>query len=165
MEFGSDRPGCVQTATVRECRLAGLLEKRIRPQLIRFVQTMPMKRAGQGDQRGASKADLVWHAGNLRRAHDVRLQNAKGVVLDLRGRNVGPELKPDERRGDRSALRRDDAPKPFPAGANGLTPFPSRERSCRAWVDRRRAGLPIPPTRSHKATNESVSGRQRFFSA
>jgi hypothetical protein len=61
---------------------------------------------------GASKADLVGRAYNLRRPSDiagtytsvgagvaagggastVRLQNAKGVVLDLRGRNIGLEL-------------------------------------------------------------------------
>ncbi|MBA1157023.1 hypothetical protein [Microvirga mediterraneensis] len=61
---------------------------------------------------GASKADLVGRAYNLRRASDIagtytavgaggavgggasgiRLQNARGVVLDLRGRNVGLEL-------------------------------------------------------------------------
>lgn len=61
---------------------------------------------------GASKADLVGNAYNLRRASDIagtytaigagvaagggasgiRLQNAKGVVLDLRGRNIGLEL-------------------------------------------------------------------------
>ena len=61
---------------------------------------------------GASKADLAGRAYNLRRASDIagtytavgasaaagggvssiRLQNAKGVVLDLRGRNVGLEL-------------------------------------------------------------------------
>ena len=61
---------------------------------------------------GASKADLVGRAYNLRQASDItgtytavgggvaagggvsgiRLQNAKGVVLDLRGRNLGLEL-------------------------------------------------------------------------
>jgi hypothetical protein len=61
---------------------------------------------------GASKADLVGQAYNLRRASDIagtytavavgaaagggastiRLQNAKGVVLDLRGRSIGLEL-------------------------------------------------------------------------
>ncbi len=61
---------------------------------------------------GASKADLVGRAYNLRRASDIvgtytavgaggavgggasgiRLQNARGVVLDLRGRNIGLEL-------------------------------------------------------------------------
>ncbi|MDF2810900.1 MAG: hypothetical protein K0S56_1931 [Microvirga sp.] len=61
---------------------------------------------------GVSKADLVGTAHNLRRASDIagtytaigagvaagggasgiRLQNAKGVVLDLRGRNIGLEL-------------------------------------------------------------------------
>jgi hypothetical protein len=61
---------------------------------------------------GMSKADLVGTASNLRRASDIagtytaigagvaagggassiRLQNAKGVVLDLRGRNIGLEL-------------------------------------------------------------------------
>jgi len=61
---------------------------------------------------GASKADLVGRAYNLRRASDIagtytavgaavaagggvsgiRLQNAKGVVLDLRGRNTGLEF-------------------------------------------------------------------------
>ena len=61
---------------------------------------------------GASKADLVGRALNLRQASDIagtytavaagvaagggasgiRLQNAKGVVLDLRGRNIGLEL-------------------------------------------------------------------------
>lgn len=61
---------------------------------------------------GASKADLVGRAYNLRRASDIagtytavgasaaagggvssiRLQNAKGVVLDLRGRSIGLEL-------------------------------------------------------------------------
>lgn len=61
---------------------------------------------------GASKADLVGRAYNLRRASDIagtysavgvsaaagggassiRLQNARGVVLELRGRNVGLEL-------------------------------------------------------------------------
>jgi hypothetical protein len=61
---------------------------------------------------GASKADLVGRAYNLRRASDIagtytavgagvtagggaagiRLQNAKGVVLDLRGRNIGLEF-------------------------------------------------------------------------
>jgi len=61
---------------------------------------------------GASKADLVGRAYNLRRVSDiagtytavgagvaagggassVRLQNAKGVVLDLRGRTIGLEL-------------------------------------------------------------------------
>ena len=61
---------------------------------------------------GASKADLVGRAYNLRRATDIagtytavgvgaaagggvssiRLQNARGVVLDLRGRNIGLEL-------------------------------------------------------------------------
>ena len=61
---------------------------------------------------GASKADLVGRAYNLRRASDIagtytavgggvavgggasgiRLQNARGVVLDLHGRNVGLEF-------------------------------------------------------------------------
>ncbi|WP_245435668.1 hypothetical protein [Microvirga calopogonii] len=61
---------------------------------------------------GASKADLVGRAYNLRRATDIigtysavgggvavgggasgiRLQNARGVVLELRGRNIGLEL-------------------------------------------------------------------------
>jgi hypothetical protein len=61
---------------------------------------------------GASKADLVGRAYNLRRASDIagtytavgvgaaagggastiRLQNARGVVLDLRGRTIGLEL-------------------------------------------------------------------------
>src|SRR4051794_33071046 len=61
---------------------------------------------------GASKADLVGRAYNLRRVSDVagtytavgggvsvgggasgiRLQNARGVVLELRGRNVGLEF-------------------------------------------------------------------------
>jgi hypothetical protein len=59
---------------------------------------------------GASKADLVGSASNLRRASDIagtytavgaaagggastiRLQNARGVVLDLRGRTIGLEL-------------------------------------------------------------------------
>src|SRR5215212_9228971 len=61
---------------------------------------------------GASKADLVGRAYNLRRVSDIagtytavgagaavargaaglRLQNAKGVVLDLRGRNTGLEF-------------------------------------------------------------------------
>ena len=61
---------------------------------------------------GASKADLVGQAYNLRRASDIagtytsvgagvaagggvssiRLQNAKGVVLELRGRNIGLEF-------------------------------------------------------------------------
>ncbi|WP_262265738.1 hypothetical protein [Microvirga yunnanensis] len=61
---------------------------------------------------GASKADLVGRAYNLRRATDIvgtysavggsvavgggasgiRLQNARGVVLDLRGRNIGLEF-------------------------------------------------------------------------
>jgi hypothetical protein len=61
---------------------------------------------------GASKADLVGRAYNLRRPTDIagtytavgvgaaagggvssiRLQNTKGVVLDLRGRNIGLEL-------------------------------------------------------------------------
>ncbi|KLK93449.1 hypothetical protein AA309_09020 [Microvirga vignae] len=61
---------------------------------------------------GASKADLVGRAYNLRRASDIagtytavgvgaaagggvssiRLQNARGIVLDLRGRNIGLEL-------------------------------------------------------------------------
>ena len=61
---------------------------------------------------GASKADLVGRAFNLRQASDIagtytavgagvavaggasgiRLQNAKGVVLELRGRNIGLEL-------------------------------------------------------------------------
>jgi hypothetical protein len=61
---------------------------------------------------GASKADLVGRAYNLQRASDIagtytavgasaaagggasgiRLQNARGVVLDLRGRNIGLEL-------------------------------------------------------------------------
>jgi hypothetical protein len=61
---------------------------------------------------GASKADLVGTAHNLRRPADIagtytavgagvaagggasgiRLQNAKGVVLDLRGRNIGLEI-------------------------------------------------------------------------
>ena len=61
---------------------------------------------------GASKADLVGRAYNLRRASDIagtytavgigaaagggastiRLQNARGVVLDLQGRTVGLEL-------------------------------------------------------------------------
>jgi hypothetical protein len=61
---------------------------------------------------GASTADLVGRAYNLRQASDIvgtysavgagvavaggasgiRLQNAKGVVLDLRGRNIGLEF-------------------------------------------------------------------------
>ena len=61
---------------------------------------------------GASKAELVGQARNLHRASDIvgtytavsvgaaagggastiRLQNAKGVVLDLRGRSIGLEL-------------------------------------------------------------------------
>ncbi len=61
---------------------------------------------------GASKAEMVGRAYNLRRASDIagtytavggsaaagggvsgiRLQNANGVVLELRGRNVGLEL-------------------------------------------------------------------------
>ena len=61
---------------------------------------------------GASKADLIGRAYNLRRATDIagtytavgvgaaagggvssiRLQNARGVVLDLRGRTIGLEL-------------------------------------------------------------------------
>lgn len=61
---------------------------------------------------GASKADLVGRAYNLRRVSDIagtytavgagvaagggastiRLQNAKGVVLDLKGRTIGLEL-------------------------------------------------------------------------
>jgi hypothetical protein len=61
---------------------------------------------------GASKAELVGRALNLRRASDIagtytavgagaavaggasgiRLQNAKGVVLELRGRNIGLEF-------------------------------------------------------------------------
>ena len=61
---------------------------------------------------GASKADLTGRAYNLRQASDIagtytavgagvavaggasgiRLQNAKGVVLELRGRNIGLEL-------------------------------------------------------------------------
>lgn len=61
---------------------------------------------------GASKADLVGRAYNLRRASDIagtysavgvgaaagagassiRLQNARGVILDLSGRNIGLEL-------------------------------------------------------------------------
>lgn len=61
---------------------------------------------------GASKADLIGRAYNLRRVSDIagtytavgvsaaagggasgiRLQNARGVVLELRGRNVGLEL-------------------------------------------------------------------------
>jgi len=61
---------------------------------------------------GASKADLVGRAYNLHRATDIvgtysavgggvavgggasgiRLQNARGVVLELRGRNIGLEL-------------------------------------------------------------------------
>jgi hypothetical protein len=61
---------------------------------------------------GASKAELVGRAYNLRRASDIagtytavaagaaaaggasaiRLQNAKGVVLELRGRNIGLEF-------------------------------------------------------------------------
>lgn len=61
---------------------------------------------------GVSKADLVGRAYNLRRASDIagtytavgvgaaagggasslRLQNARGVVLDLRGRTIGLEL-------------------------------------------------------------------------
>jgi hypothetical protein len=61
---------------------------------------------------GASKAELVGRAYNLRRPSDIagtytavgggvavgggasaiRLQNAKGVVLDLRGRTIGLEL-------------------------------------------------------------------------
>jgi hypothetical protein len=61
---------------------------------------------------GASKADLIGRAYNLRRASDIagtytavgggvavgggasgiRLQNARGVVLELRGRNVGLEF-------------------------------------------------------------------------
>ena len=55
---------------------------------------------------GASKASLVGRAYNLRRASDIagtytavgggasgiRLQNARGVVLELRGRNVGLEF-------------------------------------------------------------------------
>src|SRR5215213_3585577 len=61
---------------------------------------------------GASKADLVGQAHNLRRASDIagtytavgmgaaagggastiRLQNARGIVLDLRGRTIGLEL-------------------------------------------------------------------------
>ena len=61
---------------------------------------------------GASKADLVGRAYNLRRASDIagtytavgagvaagggvsgiRLQNARGVVLELRGRNIGLEF-------------------------------------------------------------------------
>ena len=61
---------------------------------------------------GASKADLVGRAYNLQRASDivgtysavgsgvaaaggasaVRLQNAKGVVLELQGRNIGLEF-------------------------------------------------------------------------
>ncbi|SCX82180.1 hypothetical protein [Microvirga guangxiensis] len=61
---------------------------------------------------GASKADLTGRAYNLRRASDIagtytavgvgaaagggassiRLQNARGVVLELRGRNIGLEL-------------------------------------------------------------------------
>jgi len=61
---------------------------------------------------GASKAELVGRAHNLRRPSDIagtytavgggvavgggasviRLQNAKGVVLDLRGRTIGLEL-------------------------------------------------------------------------
>ncbi|MEE1609802.1 hypothetical protein [Microvirga sp. CF3016] len=65
-----------------------------------------------GAMIGASKADLVGRAYNLRRATDIvgtytavgvgaaagggvssiRLQNARGVVLDLRGRNIGLEL-------------------------------------------------------------------------
>jgi hypothetical protein len=60
----------------------------------------------------ASKADLVGRAYNLRRASDtagtytavgigaaagggastIRLQNARGVVLDLQGRTIGLEL-------------------------------------------------------------------------
>jgi hypothetical protein len=65
-----------------------------------------------GAQIGASKASLVGRAYNLRRPADIvgtytavgagavmgggasgiRLQNARGVVLELRGRNVGLEL-------------------------------------------------------------------------
>jgi hypothetical protein len=61
---------------------------------------------------GASKADLVGRAYNLQQASDIagtysavgagvaaaggasaiRLQNAKGVVLELKGRNIGLEL-------------------------------------------------------------------------
>jgi hypothetical protein len=61
---------------------------------------------------GASKADLAGRAYNLRRASDIagtytavsvgaaagggvsgiRLQNARGVILDLRGRTIGLEL-------------------------------------------------------------------------
>ena len=61
---------------------------------------------------GASKAELIGRASNLRRASDIagtytalgagaavgggvsaiRLQNGKGVVLDLKGRNIGLEL-------------------------------------------------------------------------
>ena len=61
---------------------------------------------------GASKAELVGRAYNLRQATDIagtysaigggaavaggvsgiRLQNAKGVVLELRGRNIGLEF-------------------------------------------------------------------------
>ena len=61
---------------------------------------------------GASKADLVGRAYNLRRASDIagtytavgggvavgggasviQLQNARGVVLELRGRNIGLEI-------------------------------------------------------------------------
>src|SRR3954454_12446309 len=74
----------------------------------------PLKVGGLsfGATIGASKANLVGHAYNLQQASDIagtysavaasvavaggastiRLQNAKGVVLELRGRNIGLEL-------------------------------------------------------------------------
>ncbi|WP_201832594.1 hypothetical protein [Microvirga zambiensis] len=74
----------------------------------------PLKVGGLsvGATIGASKADLVGRAYNLRQASDIagtytsvgaavaagggvssiRLQNAKGVVLELRGRNIGLEF-------------------------------------------------------------------------
>src|SRR5215216_6585019 len=74
----------------------------------------PLKVGGLsfGATIGASKANLVGHAYNLEQASDIagtysavaasvavagggstiRLQNARGVILELRGRNIGLEL-------------------------------------------------------------------------
>lgn len=110
-------PGWAATGTVRvEIAKAGFIVGvgGGRGTLVFQGRRYPLRVGGLsfGATIGASKADLVGRAYNLRRASDIagtytavavgaaagggastiRLQNGRGVVLDLRGRTIGLEL-------------------------------------------------------------------------
>ena len=110
-------PGWAATGTVRiEIAKAGFIVGvgGGRGTLVFEGRRYPLRVGGLsfGATIGASKADLVGRAYNLRRASDIagtytavamgaaagggastiRLQNGRGVVLELRGRTVGLEL-------------------------------------------------------------------------